>query len=224
MKKLYYNSGYFFLILFAFVLTGFYKTYFGLFPVFDKSTTWLVHIHAALLVSWVILLIVQPLLIRYKKTKLHKQIGKLTYVLVPFIVCSMIGMILKILTEIPDNPSLFLIFANIKFALFDCILFVTFYSLAVIRRKNFQQHGAFMIATGLVFINPSLSRLLFFLVHLSFPVAEIIAVLFIDLTLLFLLLYFRQKNLSTKPYGFVLLAFLFCHAITTSLIIWGPPV
>ncbi|WP_143065116.1 hypothetical protein [Mucilaginibacter gossypiicola] len=48
--------------------------------------------------------------------------------------------------------------SEIKFALFDCILFITFYTLAVINRKNFQQHGAFMIATGLIFINPSLAK------------------------------------------------------------------
>ncbi len=224
MKKLYYNSGYFFLILFAFVLGGFYKTYFGLIPKFDQSTTWLVHVHAALLTCWVALLIVQPLLIRYKKTKLHKLIGKFTYVLAPLIVCSMIGMMLKGVTEVTEKLTPLIILASIKFALFDCLMFSTFYTLAVIRRKNFQQHGAFMIATGLIFINPSLARLLFFLGHLPFNVAEVIAVILIDICVLSLLLYFRKKKLSTKPYGFLLLVFLFCQVITTSIMIWGPNV
>src|SRR6202012_3749128 len=101
MKKIYYNSGYFFLILFAFVLLGFYKTYFGLIPRFDKSTTLLVHFHAAVLTTWVLLLIVQPLLVKYKKLKIHRLLGKLTYFLVPLIVCSMTGMALKAVSEIP---------------------------------------------------------------------------------------------------------------------------
>lgn len=224
MKKLYYNSGYFFLILFALVLGGFYKTYFGLIPKFDKSTTWLVHVHAALLTTWVILLIVQPLLIRYKKTKLHKRIGKFTYVLAPLIVCSMIGMMLKQLSEVSGKLTPLYSVAIIKFALNDCILFIIFYALAVIKRKNFQQHGAFMIATGLLFISPSLVRVLYFLANLSFNLADIIVVIFIDFCALSLLLYFRQKNLSTKPYPLILTALVLGHIITTSFIIWGPSV
>lgn len=224
MKKLYYNSGYFFLVLFAFVLGGFYKTYFGLIPKFDKSTTWVVHVHAALLTTWVILLIVQPLLIRYKKTKLHKLIGKFTYVLAPLIVLTMIGMMLKQLSEVIGKLTLPTIMAAVKLPLCDCILFITFYTMAVIKRKNFQQHGAFMIATGLLFINASLTRALNFWAHMPFTIAEITVVIFILLCVISLLLYFRQKMQSAKPYGFILALMTIGYIITTSIILWGPQV
>jgi uncharacterized membrane protein YfhO len=72
MKKIYYNAGYFFLILAIFVFAGFYKPYFSLMPQFKKSTTFIVHFHAVVLSMWVILLIVQLLLIRYKKLRIHR--------------------------------------------------------------------------------------------------------------------------------------------------------
>ena len=126
-----------FLILFAFVIIGFFKTYFGLFPYFDDHTTILVHFHATVLTLWVILLIVQPLLIRYKKFAVHRLIGKFTYILVPLIICSFIGMMNKqyneeLLQKIPRSE----IVQDISLSVALLLLFITFYILAIINKKR----------------------------------------------------------------------------------------
>ncbi len=155
----YKNVGYLFLILFAFVILGFYKTYFGLLPHFDNTTT-LVHFHAAVLMLWVILLIVQPLLIRYKKVAIHRLLGKFTYILVPLIICSFIGMINKqyneeLIQKIPRSE----IIEDISLAVALLLLFATFYMLAIINKRKVACQMRYMIATGLVFINPAIPRL-----------------------------------------------------------------
>jgi hypothetical protein len=67
MERQYKNLGYFLIVLVAFVAVGFYKPYFALIPNFDPRITPLVQIHAILLMTFVALLVAQPLLIRYKQ-------------------------------------------------------------------------------------------------------------------------------------------------------------
>ena len=92
MEKQYKNVGYFFATLLVFVALGFYYPYFSLFPEF-KSITTIVHIHAIALFLWLVILMVQPLLIRYHKYRAHKLLGKFTYFLLPVVIISMIGVI-----------------------------------------------------------------------------------------------------------------------------------
>ena len=95
MERQYKNLGYFLIVLVAFVAVGFFKPYFALIPNFDPSITPLVQVHAILLMSFVALLVAQPLLIRYKNRELHKSLGKLTYFLMPLLVASCVGVIFK---------------------------------------------------------------------------------------------------------------------------------
>ena len=222
MKKIYYNSGYFFLILFAFVLLGFYKTYFGLIPRFNEKTTLLVHFHAAVLTTWVLLLIAQPLLVKYKKLKIHRLLGKFTYFLVPLIVCSMAGMVLRGISLIPGKATPFLIFDYIYFPLIDCILFITFYTLAIIHKKKIQLHSGYMIGTGFIFFNPSLTRLIYHWFHLPFLTAEIITIVFTDAIIVALILYLKHKKLDYRPYGLILSLFLIYHITTVCLTLFVP--
>lgn len=218
MKKIYYNAGYFFLILALFVFAGFYKPYFSLMPQFKKSTTFIVHFHAVVLSTWVILLIVQPLLIRYKKLRIHRLLGKFTYVLVPLIVFSWVGMVLKAIAEIAGDTTWLAIFQEVYLPVMDAALFLIFYISAVRRKKNIQLHSLYMIATGLIFINPGLSRAGYYLLNLSFPVSETATVLFIDLIVIGLIFYLKSLKVDYKPLGKVLSLFLIYHFMTIGLL------
>jgi hypothetical protein len=46
------------------MVAGFWIPYIGAFPRFDPAITVAVHIHAALLFTWIALLVIQPLAIR----------------------------------------------------------------------------------------------------------------------------------------------------------------
>ena len=205
----YKNVGYFFLILFAFVIIGFFKTYFGLFPYFDEHTTILVHFHATVLTLWVILLIVQPLLIRYKKFAIHRLLGKFTYILVPLIICSFIGMMNKqyneeMIQKIPRSE----IIEDISLSVALLLLFATFYILAIINKRKVAFHMRYMIATGLVLINPALTRITLFWNIFS---SQLFVFVLTDLILLVLIFFDRRNKRRYKPYIVALILFLVYH-------------
>jgi len=211
MKKVFYNSGYYFIILIPLILLGFFKSYFVQFPNFEKKTTIIVHFHALCLSCWVLLLIVQPLLVRYKKLKIHRTLGKFTYVLVPLILCSVAGMTIRSVSHLPKPVSTEMILNDIYLPVIDGILFVTFYTLAIINKKNIQKHSSYMIATGLIFINPSVARMGSYWLNLPFYISLLCTVLLIDLITIFLLFYLKKKGLNYRSFATVLALFLMYH-------------
>ncbi len=215
MEKEYKNVGYFFLILLVMTGLGFFKTYFGLFPQFDASTTVVVHIHAFLLVLWLMVLVAQPLLIRYKKTGLHRALGKVSYVLVPLIICSFMLMMIKRYHEGQLMPEL-TPGQNVKRLLLpfaDMILLASFYTLAIVNRRNTPLHMRYMIATAMIFINPTLTRIGRLWFHFVFFKAEVITIIVTDLILFALIYYDTTNHRSYKPYV-VSLAFFLVYQIS----------
>ena len=215
METGYKNLGYFFLILLSLVFLGFFKTYFGLFPRFNAETTPVVHFHFFVQFLWVCILITQPLLIRYEKFKIHRRIGKLTYVLVPLIVVSIILMWQKGITDpaTENSPANYLryLLKNHFHSLCDMLLLITFYSLAIFNKQITKVHMRYMIAIALLYIDPSLSRLVNYWFNVSDSNSDLIAILFTDAILLGLIFYDIKYNRSYKPYLFALSLFLIYH-------------
>ena len=88
MQKVYRNTAIFIILILLGVQWGFYQTYTSQFPNFiDKTAT--IHVHGIFLMMWMVLLIVQPLLISTGRAKLHRIIGKVSYVLGPLIIVTM---------------------------------------------------------------------------------------------------------------------------------------
>ncbi|MGB5026166.1 MAG: hypothetical protein WBO44_12500 [Saprospiraceae bacterium] len=71
MEKGYKNLVFFFGVIALITFIGFYKKYFSLAPDFPGLKN-IHHFHAALLIAWLGLLIVQPILIATNKIKIHK--------------------------------------------------------------------------------------------------------------------------------------------------------
>lgn len=134
MRATYRNIAIFFLVILVFVFAAFFKTYFGLFPDF-KDTTLLVHTHVAVLLLWFAMLIVQPVLIGRKQLKLHRLVGKVSYVLVPLVVISCVSMTRN---QQMREKELAVLTVNI----FDLSMFILFYTLLLfISIKLHGTHG-----------------------------------------------------------------------------------
>lgn len=207
----YGKAGYFFLALLLCIPIAFYKTYFSIFPRFSAGVqnSFIIHFHATVSFLWLALLIVQPLLIRYRKVRIHRFIGRLTYVLAPLLVLSFIGLMVIFYRERGMSAQPFVeVLQHFYFQIVHTVIFSTFYVLAVVNRKNTGRHAGYMIATGLIFINPTLRRVFNNGFHLSFTVAETIALLVTDLAVISLLLFARRRNLNYKLYYIVLATFL----------------
>ena len=75
-------------VLFILLQVAFHPTYLQHFPQFHEFN-WIHHTHGALMVSWMVMLIVQPYLIYKAKYKTHRLIGKVSYFTAPLILISM---------------------------------------------------------------------------------------------------------------------------------------
>jgi hypothetical protein len=158
MQKVYRNTSIFIFIILIGIQWGFYQSYTSQFPHFKDATT-LIHIHGALLMTWILLLIVQPLLIQSGRANLHRTIGKVSWVLGPLIVISLFligrgGYFRGLQQNVPEHENLTFIVLDMR----GFLSFAIFWSLAMITRKSSDSHMRYMIATGILAIGPGMGR------------------------------------------------------------------
>ena len=99
MEKSYRYLGYFFLLFIPLIFFGFYKTYINQFPTFENVKHGYIHVHAAIAILWVALVIVQPFLIVNKKLAWHRKIGKLSYFIFPLLILSFVPSVIRTLNS-----------------------------------------------------------------------------------------------------------------------------
>lgn len=200
-------------LVFIIVHIGFHATYIRHFPTFEKFN-WVHHVHGALMGSWVLLLLLQPIFIHKKKYAVHRFLGKLSYVIAPLIMISMVfiarqnyesGILKKPVADVMANQSI---------TWMQLFMFILFYSLAIWYRKSTYWHMRFMIASAILMLGPPLNRtLVSYFPEIGTPNILLI-VLYLKTVLaaaFFLNDLIRKKN--WKPYFIVLLAFLFADLV-----------
>ena len=158
MQQVYRNTAIFIFLILIAVQWGFYQSYTSQFPKFNNITP-LIHVHGALLMTWMLLLIVQPLLIQYGRANLHRTIGKVSWVLGPLIIISLFligkgGYHRGLEANVPEQNMLVFIVLDMR----GFLSFAIFWSLAMITRKSPNSHMRYMIATGILAIGPGVGR------------------------------------------------------------------
>lgn len=211
MQKVYRNTAIFILLILIGVQWGFYSTYTSQFPNFVNKTT-TIHVHGALLMMWMVLLIIQPLLIGTGRAKLHRNIGNISWVLGPLIIISMFlvgkGSYWRSVGFIPENENLAIMVLDVR-GLFK---FAILWALAMWYRKTPATHMRYMIATGIMAIGPGVSRGLQSSFGLTLWDSMTITDM-LDLTIIgFLLGYDIYKQKNFKPWLTVFI-FFFVGAI-----------
>ncbi|GGC64150.1 hypothetical protein [Undibacterium terreum] len=165
-------------------IAGFWRSFFS-HPLTNHSPH-LVHGVAA--TAWVCLLILQAWLVRTKKLAIHRQTGKLAYVLAPLLVVSGFVVGFVMLAQ-PDHfpPTM-----RAKLTFYDVVsllLFSWLFFMAIRHKKSVQLHARYMSATALVLLPPAIPRLISFawpypmsfsmMIHIATLTSEIILVLLI---------------------------------------------
>lgn len=155
-------------VLFVVAAIGFWPGYFSHFPRFANSG-WQVHFHLATIVAWLGALVVQGALAARGRLDLHRRIGRWSYALVPLVVAGFV-----LVTDFGQRrhrePAL------VAATILDGSLFVAFYVLAIVRRRNAILHGRYMLLTAASFIDPALGRAVDPRVALPFELALIIVI------------------------------------------------
>ncbi|MEO7536701.1 MAG: hypothetical protein ABIU30_22790, partial [Ferruginibacter sp.] len=149
-------AAYYFSGLFLLIIAGFWPSYFVKF--FDRTASFSLyfHFHAAMLMFWLLLLIIQPILIRKRKLQWHRLLGKFSYVFFPLMCVSIVLMIhLSHGHNVnEDNLGNTLLGQSKNF-----FIFVTGYVIAIKYRRSAAVHARGMIVTGIALIEPALTRL-----------------------------------------------------------------
>lgn len=188
------------LLLILLVVLGFYKTYFSHFSDFNESFTAITHssvtifhhLHATLATFWILLLIIQPLLIRYKKFKIHKTTGRISYFIFPLLILSFIPLILNILNS--NHPI------RAYGTISNGILLILFYSLAVYNRKNTPKHMRYMIGTATAFLGPTLGRIGSYIIGVQPKTSDNAVYIIVYLILIGLIILDRKHGKNFRPY------------------------
>jgi len=202
------NSGYYFIGLFGLVLLGFWPSYFAKFFNGTADFTFYFHFHVIILCLWIFVLILQPVLIRKKKLTLHRLIGKLFYFLFPLIFISVI--LLTHSRNTIDQKNLDLrLFAPFK----DLVILGIAYFIAIRYRHTVDIHARGMIATGIVFIEPALVRLIRN-VLIPMPAAYWCAVVILYLLLIGLIIRERNQKKGRWVFPLILGLYVIAHIIT----------
>jgi hypothetical protein len=179
-----------------------------------------VHIHFVLMFIWMLTLITQPLLIRRKNYRLHRIVGRLSFMLFPLLILSGYVMVQyayhRDLSHIAASNPLWtheqvLHQAGINMGLPLYYLFglLIFYSLGILWRKTANIHAKFMIATSMMVTGPIIDRFLYYTItwmgfKVTFPL-EYVAFVIIDVVLLALLWQDLRRDYSKMPTVFLLI-------------------
>ena len=149
------NAGYYFPALIVLGLAGFWPSYFSKFFDGSSNSNLYFHFHVVIVFCWLLALVAQPILIKKRKLRLHKRLGKLSYLIVPLLYISVI-LLTHSRHTIEDYDLAFAVFIPFK----DLLIFTTAYFIAIKYRHNMAVHARAMIATSFVFIEPALIRLI----------------------------------------------------------------
>jgi hypothetical protein len=139
-------------------------------------------------------LIVQPILIRNRQLALHRRLGRLSYIVVPLMVLSIVILMRQVFMRSPTlSPGP--VDTNM-IGLADLTFFGLCYGLALYYRRHVNYHARYMVLTALPFVNPALGRL-----NLPGPLLAIVI-------MIGLLLYERFHHRIYRPYLIALPAFV----------------
>ncbi len=158
------------LLLLMLAHIGFYKTYISHFPGFEDYVrpdgrqfhfTWVMHFHGMMMIGWLLMLLVQPILILKGKVKLHRLVGRLSYVLAPLVLLTMYLVTRGSLDRVvPPEEQAAVVARRMALDVPLIVFFAILYILAVVYRHRTLLHSRYMCATAFMLIGPPLSRAL----------------------------------------------------------------
>ncbi len=202
------KSGYYFIVLLALALIGFWDTYFS--KIFSE-TNFYVHFHAATMMVWIGILITQAFLIKNKKYDLHRVIGKFSYALFPFIVISLVLLAHNQITIYDFGIKYFRLYV-LFLQLSLLVIFVIAYSLAIAYRKSPMQHARYMICTSLTMIDPAVARIPLNIPDLPFNY-QVLTFGLTNLILIILIVLERKQKSGREVFPIMLAVFVFFQTL-----------
>lgn len=160
MPALYGFSARFFIVFLALTVWAFWPSYFS--RLFEQPNIWF-HAHGVALSLWLLMLVVQAQLIRTGRRSLHRNLGKLAYVLAPAVVVfSTVFVHQRIGARLPEGMPVLPDAALTSLALMlgSLVAFAVCVGCALKFRRDSQVHARWMIASVFPLVTPVSDRLI----------------------------------------------------------------
>jgi len=149
---------------------------------------------------WMACLIAQPLLISRKKYRVHKMIGKISFVLAPLLMISIFGVSRMTFQRNLSASTIEDALAEISLSIPGLIIFAVLYGLAITNWHRTYYHMRYMIGTALLMIGPGLGRVLILSFEIPPPVAVSITLAAVSVLAITLLGVDFLKKHDYKPF------------------------
>jgi hypothetical protein len=153
--RLFRNARYYFAAVLALVVYGFWHTYFAVMG----SARATIHVHAALSLLWVVMLVAQASLVRNGRLRRHRRLGQASYLLFPAIVALGLVVSHEAAVRAGDELSDFSIQA-LTLPLYGLFQFVLAYGCAIVYRRTPALHARWMIATAIPLLSAAVLRII----------------------------------------------------------------
>lgn len=201
-------ADYYFSSFIILVIIGFWPTYFSKF--FDGTANFsqYFHFHAVTAVLWLLLLIVQPMLIRTKKFRTHRLIGKFSYILVPILFISII-----LLAHFRLNPDTENLAWRVWIPFKDLFIFSFGFGVAIRYRKTVAIHARGMVVAGMALIEPTMVRMVVNVFGIEQPLGYYLGIAPIYIILIILIIKERNEVKGRWVFKWAIGLFLFVHVI-----------
>jgi hypothetical protein len=143
------------LMILGVVVVGFWPSYVGAGMVMAKLPSPVVHIHAAIFVSWIVLLVAQNFLVAARRIKWHIALGVLGVVLPPLMVVFGVMTTFEFVRrQAPDVLPRLIVVGDFE----QLSLFVILVAWAMVKRRSPAAHKRLMTLGTLAIMGPAINR------------------------------------------------------------------
>ena len=202
------NVGFWMVALLLLAFIGFWDSYFSKLFVSNSGFNIYFHFHAVMAVLWIVVLIVQPILIRHKKWIVHKQVGFAAHFLLALFFISVI-----LLTHYQQSNAERANFIGVFIPFKDLLVISVAYFIAMKNSHVVGIHARGMIVTGIAMIEPALIRGLGAL----FPSLDnryVWTILIVYSVLIFFIIISRQYKKGRWVFPLILALYLPIHSVS----------
>jgi hypothetical protein len=202
----------YFALLIPALALAFAKSYFASKTFSGKSLTVLVHVHTALMLLWLVMLIAQALFIRARRFRLHRWVGRSSYVIVPVIIVAAVVATHESLNRSAKGITAEV--AQLEVTTWGQLLpFAITWGLAILYRRRTALHVRFMVSTAFAIGTAVVFRILLSWVPGLDNLDHVAAANWAVLTLLLLALIVADWRMGVKrsPYWVVTVLIALMH-------------
>jgi hypothetical protein len=155
VPPLYHFGGRLFAVFAVAMFIAFWPSYFSRLAEQPSSHH---HAHGLAMSLWLVLLIAQASLMRSGRRVLHRQLGLVSYLMVPVIVVVTLRFVHFTLQEVPQVGSYWLFF--LALVVVTLVMFVALFGLAMMNRAQPAVHARYTVATLFPLFPPVTDRLI----------------------------------------------------------------